>query len=205
LLIARARKFPRASHQAIRLFHDGTLIYTLAFRPLRVASVVAIRIGQELELSGAAVGHLCLPAAAMKAKRQWDIDLNIDLSDILREWVSDYRRFLARSATSPYLFISRQPSRTGALTIQGAGKIVRRWTLAYLGRSLSPHDFRHAAGTMLLDEFPDQPWIGSAILQHNDPKTLATYSKGHDTLRASDQFTRIVDRARKRAQSQVRR
>jgi len=201
VLVERARRLPIGSPAAIQLFRDGTLIYTLAFRPLRVRSLVAMRIGEELQLSGAASGKLCMPASAMKAKKRWSINLNSDVSQLLHEWISVHRRYLSQASTSSFVLISHQRSKKGGLYVQSVGDIVRHWTLTYIGKAYSPHDFRHAAGTMIMSELPEMPWIGSAMLQHSDLNTIKTYSKGHDTLKASSQFGLIVDLAHRDARA----
>jgi integrase len=203
LLIERARKFPLASMEGVNLFRDGALFFTCAYRAMRVGTVVKLKIGEHLKL-GEEDGKICAPAGIMKAKRAWQIDLNADIVMILREWVEVQRPFM-KNADSPFVFISSQPSASGGMTVQAIGRIVRKHSLAYLDRSLSTHDFRYATGTFVMDELPDSPWIGSAMLQHHSHRTLTVYTPSYQMASAAKRFGQIADGARKKAEAAVAR
>ena len=199
LLIERARRFPLGAIEGVELFRNGAFFFACAYRAMRVGTVVKLELGDHLKI-GDEKGKICAPAGIMKAKRAWRIDLNADIVAILKEWVERYRPFM-KNADSPFVFVSNQPSASGAMTPQGIGKIVKKYSLEYLARALSTHDFRYATGTFVMDELPDNPWVGSAMLQHHSKRTLTIYTPGYEMVSAARHFGKLADGARKKAEA----
>lgn len=201
LLIERARKLEFGSVARAELFRDGVLFFTCAYRAMRVGTVVRMKVGDHLNLAKER-GRICAPASIMKARRAWMIDLNADIVAILREWIEVERPFM-KNADSPWVFVSSQPSAEGRLAVQSVGKIVARHSLEYLGRELGTHDFRYATGTAAVEELPDNPWVGTAMLQQHDRRTLLVYAPGADMLAAADRFEQLAMGAKRKAERVV--
>lgn len=201
-LIERSRRLPFGSAKCVALFRDGALFYTLAFRAMRPGTVVRMKHGEHLNLRKEK-GRICAPSSIMKARRAWRVDLNADIVSILREWIEVHRPFM-KNASSPFVFVSSQPSRTGGMTTQAIGRIIRKHSMAYLGRRLSTRHFRYATGTLVMDEIPENPWVGTAMLQHHSSRTLVVYTPGADSAAAAEKFGAIADEVQKSAAAAVR-
>jgi site-specific recombinase XerD len=201
LLIDRSRRCAPGSMKGALLFRDGALFYLLAHRSMRVSTTIHLRLGDHLKLNSTK-GRIAAPSSIMKAKRAWRVDLNADIVAMTSEWMNCHRP-LMKNADEPFVFVSSAPSERGGLTPQAVNEIIAKHTWAYLRKRLSSHDFRYATGTMAMNDLPQNPWMGSAMLQHHSLRTLVIYSIGADSIRASDCFGELADGARKKAEHEV--
>jgi site-specific recombinase XerD len=203
LLIDRSRRCAPGSIKGALLFRDGALFYLLAHRAMRVSTTIQLKLGEHLKID-LERGKIATPSSIMKAKRAWRVDLNANIVGMMRELV-ECHRCLLKNADEPWVFVGNMPSERGGLTAQAINKVIAKHTLAYLDKELSSHDFRYAIGTLVMEELPENPWMGSAMLQHHSSRTLTIYTVGADSIRASDRYAELADSAKKKAEQEVAR
>jgi integrase len=159
------------------LFRDGLLVVFLAYHPLRLRNLAALRIGRHLVDGG---DRLILTLDASETKgRQWiEQELTPRLSAALRRYLQRHRPVLLRRRGRWHrparheLWISRDGSPCSAETFQN---IIAKHLCGPDGRPLSPHLFRSIAATSVATDAPEAVDIIPAILAHGSPAAAERY------------------------------
>ena len=118
-------------------------------------------------------------------------DFNAEVPDHVANRLRWYRRqILPRLKADPNgdLFVTRhgKPKGQETLTDQIIKTIER-----YLGVHMTPHQFRHLAGSSYLDDNPEDTETARALLGHAWSKTTRIYV-GSSSRRASQAYNRFV-------------
>ena len=61
-----------------------------------------------------------------------------------------------------------------------------------MGVGISPHDFRSCAATAAAMHAGDQPHLGSALMQHTDPRTTEKHYNRASTMSAAMAFGDMI-------------
>ena len=74
-----------------------------------------------------------------------------------------------------------------------------------LGVKLTPHQFRHLAAKIILDEHPGAYELVRQLLGHKNPKTTTNFYAGIDTRRAGRAHADLVMKLREQSRARRRR
>jgi integrase len=177
------------------LFRDGLLLVFLAYHPLRLRNLSALRLGHHLVVMGARF-ILTIDGSETKGRQGIEQEVAPRLAAALRRYVDHYRpillkargRWHARAADE--LWISRDGSPCSPETLQN---IIAKHTSGRDGRPLSPHLFRSMAGTALAVEAPGDIDVVPAVLGHGSAKTAEKHYNVAGSLEASRDHGRLID------------
>ena len=158
--------------------------------PLRPQNLSSLNWRRHFSEPDGPKGRLLLhiPKAEMKARRD---DYTADIPDHVAQRLRWYRRHILSRLNADVngdLFVTRKGIRKDQKTI--AIQIIRAIE-EHLGIHMTPHQFRHLAGSSYLDENPEDIETPRALLGHAWSKTTLIYV-GSSSRRASRAYNRFV-------------
>ncbi len=159
ILLAPDDKTP----QAVR---DRAMFELLYATGMRVSEIIQLKLNQiELE-SGFCIVH-------GKGDKSRLVPIGDGAKDMLADYLDAARLSLLRARKSDYVFLT---SRGEPMTRQAFWARVKRWAKeAGVGKSVSPHMFRHSFATHLLNHGADLRAV-QAMLGHSDISTTEVYT-----------------------------
>jgi len=179
-LMRKARTLRTSSPaRACSLALRAAVIELLSKIPLRLANLLALRLDSHLHRSDSRQGlmtGITLQAAETKNHQDIAFPVSRETGLILREWINDFRPIVAPPGNR-FLFPGHG---TGdrPMTPQALRDAVKDTMQRHVGVVLSPHQFRHLAANLYLDQFPDGYETVRQLLGHADLKTtLRAYAK----------------------------
>ncbi len=189
-------------HQARRLrshapFRAGVLaqiavaVGILTLAPIRLGNLAAIRLGDNLYKPGGpgSIYWLKFPRYEVKNNQGLQYKLDEFLTEVIDEYVHDFRPALLRRYNGNWLF----PGETGGHKekISFSTQIVERIEKA-TGIRITVHQFRHAAGVLILKHRPGEYELVRRILGHKNIQTTIKFYCDLETIQASEIYTEIV-------------
>ncbi len=149
--------------QAVR---DRAMFELLYATGMRVSEIIRLKLNQiELE-SGFCIVH-------GKGDKSRLVPIGDAAKDMLAYYLDTARLSLLRARKSDYVFLT---GRGGPMTRQAFWARVKRWAKeAGVGKSVSPHMFRHSFATHLLNHGADLRAV-QAMLGHSDISTTEVYT-----------------------------
>jgi integrase len=167
----------------------GIAIETLA--PIRAANLVAIRLDENLIRPGGPQSNYLLVFPHYDVKNRVDLTFEFDeyLTDLIDEYVKDYRPVLLRGANGDWLFPgtnggSKDPHLFGIQITERIQKAT--------GLRITLHQFRHAAAAIYLKYHPGDYETVRRLLGHRNIRTTVNFYCGLETIQASREFGKIV-------------
>jgi integrase/recombinase XerD len=150
-------------------FRNGLAVAMLAARPImRRKNLAEIEIGTNL-IRDAEKYRLCFSDAQMKQKKPVSVDVPAILTPCVDRYIEVYRPAIINGKADPgnALWLSHMGGPVGAKPL---GNEIGDLTKAAFGQRISPHRFRHCAGTSIAIELPTNVQIVAPILGHADFK-----------------------------------
>ena len=163
-------------------------IAILQSAPVRLQNLAAIQLGVHLRWNGRAEEDLHLTFAAEEVKN--GRPLLLPLSGVARQLLAEYLNAYRPAAyESCYLFVNPNGSRKtpGALR-DGIQKAIRR----ELGFAMTPHQFRHLAGELILRHRPGAYGLVQQLLGHSSIKTTMSFYTGDQSRMAGRVLDQIL-------------
>lgn len=160
-----------ASERHANLYRDGLMIALLAAIPLRLRTLTALRIGKQLVRAGAR-WELDIPGEDTKTGQPLDYVIAGRLSAYVDEYLLRFRSAYVRTGSEAALWLVRFDRPISAVTIRA--RITRRTKEAF-GFPVSPHRFRHAAGTFCSVHDPANVRVAKDLLGHASFSTTQRY------------------------------
>jgi integrase len=111
------------------------------------------------------------------------------LTKLIDEYIHDFRPTLLRGRNEDCLFPGLRQGPKGEVAF--SGQISKR-IIKYTGIKMTAHQFRHAAGALILKRRPGEYELVRQILGHRSIRTTINCYIGLDSIHASEIFTRIV-------------
>jgi integrase len=179
---------------AAAAYRDGLMIGLLAARPVRLANLTSIRIGEHLDRHGD-LFWLTFPAREVKTRRTLEFPLPQALTPAMTRYLETYRPFLTRQhgrwrdEPGDRLWISADGGPLGHWRIR---QRICQCTRKRFGEPVNPHLFRDAAATSIAIEDPEHVGIVLAILGHSTMRTSETYYNQAATIDAVRQYQDVV-------------
>jgi site-specific recombinase XerD len=169
---------------------NGLMLAMLGFHPIRRKNFAALEIGRSLvKIHGR--WWIVLLAAETKENRADERRVNKLLIPFIDRYLDQYRPVLARSDNPPSaLWLS---SKDGSpITDKQVARVIKMSTLSTVGVDVSPHLFRTSAASAAAVYGGDNPYLGSAVLHHADPRVTLEHYNRATSLTAAESFRQIV-------------
>lgn len=166
-------------------------IAILTVAPVRLANLGAIKLGTNLVKPGGPGSNywLVFPDYDVKNRVRLEYPLEQYLTRTIDEYVHDFRPILLRSRNDDWLF----PGQGGGAksNILLSSQITQRIYRA-TGLRITVHQFRHAAGALLLKRRPGEYELVRQLLGHRNVQTTINAYIGLENIQASEIFSKIV-------------
>jgi hypothetical protein len=166
-------------------------IAILTAAPVRLANLTAIKLGFNLiKPDGPDSKHwLVFPDYDVKNRVKLEYPLEQYLTELIDEYVFGFRPTLLRGRNEDWLFPGRRESAKGksSLSVQITKRIFKA-----TGLRMTVHQFRHAAGALILQRRPGEYELVRRLLGHRSVKTTINAYVGLENIQASEIFSKIV-------------
>jgi integrase len=191
-MIAAARLQMRHSPARAALTAELAVgIAILTFVPVRVANLAAIKLGFNLIKPGGPDSEywLVFPDYDVKNRVKLEYRLTRYLTDLIDEYVHDFRPTLLHGRNEDWLFPGQGGGRKTNISVSdGITKRIYRAT----GLRITAHQFRHAAGVLLLQRHPGNYELVRRVLGHRNVQTTVNAYIGLESIQASEIYSAIV-------------
>jgi integrase len=191
-LLLRARALKRtAPVRAAVLAQIAVAVAILTVAPVRLANLAAIRLQENLvKPDGQDSDYwLLFPKYDVKNRRSLQFHLDPIVTKIIDEYVFDYRSALARGNNDNWLFPGRASEHKEKISF--STQIVDCVEKA-CGLRVTVHQYRHAAGALVLKHRPGEFELVRCLLGHKSVETTKNFYLDLETTMASDIYTNIV-------------
>jgi integrase len=166
-------------------------IAILTFAPVRLGNLASIELGQNLIKPGGLNTPYWLVFAHYDVKNRIDLNFKFDqpLTDLIDEYIHDFRPPLLRGANASWLFPGEggQPKHRLQFSKQITVRILKA-----IGLRLTVHQFRHAAAAIYLKHRPGDYETVRRVLGHRDIQTTVRFYCGLQTMQATEQFGKLI-------------
>jgi len=166
-------------------------IAILTFAPVRLANLTAIRLGFNLiKPDGPESNYwLVFPDYDVKNRVKLEYPLERSITQLIDEYVHDFRPTLMRGSNEDWLFPGQRGRTKGktCLSCQITERIYKA-----TGLRMTTHQFRHAAGAIVLRRRPGEYELVRRLLGHRNVQTTINAYIGLENIQASEIFSKIV-------------
>jgi site-specific recombinase XerD len=192
VLMEQARSLK--DHATIRAGISAQLavaVAILTFAPVRLSNLAKIELEQNLIKPGGLNTPYWLVFPHYDVKNRVELNFQFDqpLTDLIDEYVQEFRPALLRGANAPWLFPGEagQPKHPLLFGKQITGRIQKA-----IGLRITPHQFRHAAAAIYLKHHPGEYETVRRLLGHRDIQTTVRFYCGLETMQATQQFGALI-------------
>jgi len=166
-------------------------IAILTFAPIRLGNLSKIELGQNLIKPGGPKKPYWLVFPNYDVKNRVDLNFKFDqpLTDLLDEYIHEFRPTLLRGANTGWLFPGEagQPKHKLLFSKQITVRIQKA-----TGLRLTVHQFRHAAAAIYLAHRPGDYETVRRLLGHRNIQTTTRFYCGLQTMEATEQFGKLI-------------
>jgi len=177
--------------RAAVLAQIAVAVAILTVAPIRLGNLAAIRLGENLIKPGGPQSNYFLAFNKYDVKNRVPLQFKLDekVTTIINEYVHDFRPNLIRGSNEDWLF----PGESGGHKekISFSTQIVDRVEKS-TGLRITVHQFRHAAGALILKHRPGEYELVRRLLGHKSVRTTIKFYLELETTQASEIFTDIV-------------
>ncbi|MBA7607711.1 Tyrosine recombinase XerC [subsurface metagenome] len=162
---------------------DYTMIFLALSTGLRCSELIGLYI-EDVAPYGEVSTIITVPERIAKRKVKREIPLTHEIRTVLIAWLKVKRYFGKTQSPDTYLFTSHNTN--NPLSTRDFQRIVKRISTAVLGRSITPHTFRHTFATRVLKQSNTrvvQELLGHARIQTTE---IYTHINSEDTRSAID-------------------
>jgi integrase len=190
-LMADARRQKHAPVRAAVTAQMAVAIAILSVAPVRLANLTAIRLGTNLTKPGGPGKNywLAFPDYDVKNRVRLEYPLEEYLTELIDEYVHDFRPALLRGSNEDWLFPGQRKGAKGKISF--SGQITERVHKA-TGLQMTVHQFRHAAGAIILKKRPGEYELVRQLLGHKNVQTTINAYIGLDSIHASEIYNKII-------------
>ena len=177
--------------RAAVLAQIAVAVAILTVAPVRLGNLAGIRLGENLIKPGGPQSNYFLTFSKYDVKNRVPLQFKLDemVTTIINEYVHDFRPALLRGSNADWLF----PGESGEHKekISFSTQIVDRVEKS-TGLRITVHQFRHAAGALILKHRPGEYELVRRLLGHKSVQTTIKFYLELETTQASEIFTDIV-------------
>jgi hypothetical protein len=180
-----------ASLKAAVTAQIAVAIAILTVAPVRLANLLAIKLGVNLiKPDGPNSNYwLTFPDYDVKNRVRLEYPLEPYLTRMIDEYVHDFRPLLLRGRNEDWLFPGQHGGAKSNVLL--SGQITQRIYRA-TGLRMTAHQFRHAAGALILQYRPGEYELVRQVLGHRNVQTTINAYIGLENIHASAIFSKIV-------------
>ena len=167
--------------------------------PLRLANLRGLRLDRHLQRPDPRRGritHIVIDILdETKNSRAIRMPVSRATEAMIQEWITDFRP-LVGSRDCVFLF----PNGNGGnrpITAQGLRDTIKAATAEYVGVTLTPHQFRHLAARVFLQEFPGHYEEVRQLLGHASIETTIRHYSGIESEASARRFDEVVLKRRR--------
>ncbi len=191
---ARAKQ----SHKGVRaaaLAGIAVAIRILTYAPVRICNLASIELDKNLVRPGGPGSPYMLVFEEYDTKNNVPLEYPLppDASALIDEYIHEFRPALLRGQNANWLFPS---DRGGHKASQTLGSQISKTLLKELGMHLTPHQFRHCAGALILKAKPGNYELVKRVLGHSSLATTTRNYIGLETAQATEMFGEMVEKIR---------
>jgi integrase len=191
-MMAKARRRRHAPIRAAVTAQMAVAIAILSVAPVRLANLTAIRLGTNLSKPDGPGSNYWLhfPPGETKNSVRLEFPLQTYLTRLIDEYIRDFWPVLLRGRNEDdHLFPGLREGAKDKISF--SGQIIKR-IYAATGLRMRVHQFRHAAGAIILKKRPGEFELVRQILGHRSIATTMKCYVGLETIQASEIFCKIV-------------
>jgi integrase len=191
-MMALARSQQRsAPNRAAVTAQLAAAIAILSVAPVRLANLTAIGLDTNLIKPGGPGSNywLVFPDHDVKNRVRLDYPLEGYVTGLVDEYVQDFRPALLRGRNEDWLFPGQLGGAKGKTSF--SGQITDR-IYKTTGLRMTVHQFRHAAGALILQHRPGEYELVRQLLGHRNVQTTINCYIGLENIRASEIFSKII-------------
>jgi hypothetical protein len=191
MMVSARRQQQHAPLRAAVTAQLAVAIGVLAAAPVRLANLTAIRLGINLIKPGGPASNywLVFPDYDVKNRVKLQHPLKPYLTHLIDEYVHDFRPALLRGRNEDWLFPGQRAGAKGKISF--SGQITKAIYMA-TGLRITVHQFRHAAGAIILQRRPGEYELVRLLLGHRSVQTTINAYVGLESIHASEIFSQIV-------------
>jgi hypothetical protein len=180
-----------APHRAVVTAQLAVAIAILTVAPVRLANLVAIRLGVNLIKPGGPDSNywLVFPEHDVKNRVRLDYPLDQYLTRVIDEYVHHFRPILLRDRNDDWLFPGQRGGAKSSILLSGQ---IKQRIYQTTGLRMTVHQFRHAAGALILQARPGEYELVRRLLGHRNVQTTIKAYIGLENIHASEIFSKIV-------------
>ena len=189
-LMAAARRLQHAPIRAAVSAQLAVAIAILAAAPVRLANLTAIRLGTNLIKPGGPDSNfwLVFPDYDVKNRVRLEYPLEPYVTLLIDQYVHAFRPILLRGSNEDWLFPGQRGGAKGDCFSSQITKRIHKAT----GLRMTVHQFRHAAGALILKHRPGEYELVRRLLGHRNVQTTINAYVGLANIQASEIFGKIV-------------
>jgi integrase len=190
-LMELARRQKHSPVRAAVMAQMAVAIGILSVAPVRLANLTAIRLGTNLLKPGGNEKNywLTFPDHDVKNRVKLNYPLEDYLTKLIDEYVHDFRPTLLRGSNEDWLFPGQPKGAKGKISF--SGQITER-IYKSTGLRMTVHQFRHAAGAIILKKRPGEYELVRQLLGHKNVQTTINAYIGLDSIQASEIYNKII-------------
>jgi Phage integrase family len=177
--------------RAAVLAQIAVAVAILTVAPVRLGNLASIRLGENLTKPGGPHSNFWLTFPKYDVKNRTPLQFKLDetVTSIINEYVHDFRPALMRGSNADWLFPGESGNHKEKISF--STQIVERVQKS-TGLRITVHQFRHAAGALILKHRPGEYELVRRILGHKSVQTTKNFYLSLETTQASEIFTDIV-------------
>lgn len=159
--------------------------------PVRLNNLTNIRLGVNLIKPGGPTANywLVFPKSEVKNRAKLEYPLSERVSKLIDQFVHEFWPTLLRGRQEDWLFPGM---RSGVKNKISFGGQISHRILKLTGLRMTPHQFRHAAGAIILKKRPGEYELVRQLLGHKNIQTTINSYIGLDSIHASEVFTGMI-------------
>lgn len=185
------RELPHASVRAAVLAQIAVAVAILTVAPIRLGNLAGIRLGENLNKPGGPDSNYWLMFGKHEVKNSSALQFKLDetVTAFINEYVHDFRPALVRGSNADWLFpgMAGEHKEKIAFSTQIVDRVQKS-----TGLRITVHQFRHAAGALILKHRPGEYELVRRMLGHKSIQTTIRFYLDLSSAQASEIFTDIV-------------
>jgi integrase len=187
---ARRRK-EHAPARAAVVAQIAVAIAILTLVPIRIKNLTAMRLGINLSKPGGPKGDYWLHFPDYDVKNRITLEYPLEgyVTKLIDEYVHDFRPALLRGRNEDFLFPGLRRGAKGKVAFSGQ---ITKLVWKHTGLRITAHQFRHAAGALILKKRPGEYELVRQILGHRNVQTTIRCYIGLEQIQAGEIYGQIV-------------
>jgi integrase len=183
----------RAPEDAALLAQTAVAVEILVMMPLRLNNLANLHLDRHLEWRGERL-FVIIPAESVKNDEPIEFELPADSIALLQTYRERFRPLLDNGTA--YLFPGKLSGRPKNRT--HLSRHITRTLKREIGIQITPHQFRHVAAKIWLDDNPGSYEVIRRVLHHRSVETTTKNYTGFETCSATRQYDAFILDQRRR-------